>query len=134
LQLNPKATAMELLTLIEQSADLYPYYDYAHGYGVPQANLLLNAGKIQPNGNKVKFKKKDDGVWVVIADFNPQQQAGYNTTHLFWHIRQPNGKLVEYGVIRVFQSKAFFVPTNSAQVYGNSLWVNYLGETYNCSL
>jgi subtilisin family serine protease len=134
LQLNPKATAMELLTLIEQSADLYPYYDYAHGYGVPQANLLFNAGKVQPNGSKVKFQKKDEGVWVVISDFNPQQQAGYNTTHLFWHIRKPNGMLAEYGVIRVFQSKAFFVPTNSAQVYGNSLWINYLGETYNCSL
>ncbi len=134
LQLNPKATAMELLKIIEQSADLYPYYDYAHGYGVPQANLLSNSTQNKQTGNKVNFEKNDDGVFVVISDFMPQQQAGYNTTHMFWHIRKPNGMLVEYGVIRVFQSKAFFVPTNSTQDNGNSLWVNYLGETYSYSL
>lgn len=133
-QLYPKATAMELLKIIEQSADLYPYYDYAHGYGVPQANLLTNSETTRQTGSSVKFDKKDDGVYVVIPSFNPQQQAGYNTTHMFWHIRKANGVLVEYGVIRVFQSKAFFVPTANDQVYGNSLWVNYMGETYSYSL
>ncbi|HLP11046.1 MAG TPA: S8 family serine peptidase [Flavobacteriales bacterium] len=41
-QLNPGITAYALLKKIELSADLYPYYDYAHGYGVPQADFILN--------------------------------------------------------------------------------------------
>ena len=32
---------MELFEMIEESSDLYPYYDYAHGYGVPQADYFL---------------------------------------------------------------------------------------------
>ncbi|GAB2942657.1 hypothetical protein GCM10027048_04110 [Hymenobacter coalescens] len=33
--------AMELFRLLESSATLYPYYDYAHGYGLPQAGRCL---------------------------------------------------------------------------------------------
>jgi hypothetical protein len=32
---------MELLKKIEEAGDLYPYYDYAHGYGVPQASVIF---------------------------------------------------------------------------------------------
>ncbi|MBC6698736.1 S8 family serine peptidase [Hymenobacter puniceus] len=35
-------TAMQLFGLLQQSATLYPYYDYAHGYGLPQASRLLH--------------------------------------------------------------------------------------------
>ncbi|WBA42846.1 S8 family serine peptidase [Hymenobacter canadensis] len=34
-------TAMQLFARLQQSATLYPYYDYAHGYGLPQASRLL---------------------------------------------------------------------------------------------
>jgi len=33
-------TNMELFKQIEMSAELYPYFDYAHGYGVPQASFF----------------------------------------------------------------------------------------------
>lgn len=33
--------AMELFRLLERSATLYPYYDYAHGHGLPQAARCL---------------------------------------------------------------------------------------------
>jgi hypothetical protein len=32
---------MQLFSEIEKSADLYPYFDYAHGYGVPQASYFI---------------------------------------------------------------------------------------------
>ena len=40
-QANPGLSNWELLKRIEQSGDLYPYFDYAHGYGVPQATAFL---------------------------------------------------------------------------------------------
>lgn len=42
LQANPKLTNMELFKAIEESSDLYPYYDYRHGHGVPNAELFFN--------------------------------------------------------------------------------------------
>ncbi len=42
LQHDSTLKAMELFKTIEQAADLYPYFDYAHGYGVPHARNVLN--------------------------------------------------------------------------------------------
>ncbi|GAA3947700.1 hypothetical protein GCM10022406_31850 [Hymenobacter algoricola] len=33
-------SAMQVFAKIQQSADLYPYFDYAHGYGTPQARFF----------------------------------------------------------------------------------------------
>src|SRR5690606_29688447 len=41
MQMYPEKTNMEIFRLIEKSAHLYPYYDYAHGYGVPQAGYFF---------------------------------------------------------------------------------------------
>ena len=40
-QQQRELTAVELLRRLRQSGELYPYYDYAHGYGRPLAGRLL---------------------------------------------------------------------------------------------
>lgn len=40
-QADSALSNMELFRLLEKSGDLYPYHDYAHGYGVPVASRLL---------------------------------------------------------------------------------------------
>ncbi|HET9502790.1 MAG TPA: S8 family serine peptidase [Hymenobacter sp.] len=37
--------AMDLFRQLRESADLYPYYDYAHGYGRPQASYFTEGKK-----------------------------------------------------------------------------------------
>lgn len=41
LQAHPEYSNMELFRAIERSGTLYPYFDYAHGFGVPQADKIL---------------------------------------------------------------------------------------------
>ena len=42
-------TAVQLLNRLRQAGELYPYYDYAHGYGRPlAARLLRSAGYLPP--------------------------------------------------------------------------------------
>lgn len=41
LQMHPDWSVMKLFSEIEKSGHLYPYYDYAHGYGIPQASYFL---------------------------------------------------------------------------------------------
>jgi len=41
-QIKDTIKNMELFKEIENSADLFPYFDYAHGYGVPQADYFFN--------------------------------------------------------------------------------------------
>lgn len=45
MQMHPEWGCMRIKEEIMKSADLYPYYDYAHGNGVPQAGYFLNENK-----------------------------------------------------------------------------------------
>jgi serine protease AprX len=46
-QSNPQLKGMELFQEIEKAGDLHPHYDYAHGFGVPQASYFVNGGKAE---------------------------------------------------------------------------------------
>jgi len=41
-------TVMQLFDKIQRSADLYPYFDYAHGYGTPQARFFTQPALVPP--------------------------------------------------------------------------------------
>lgn len=41
IQLYPDMPVMDVYRKIEESAHLYPYFDYAHGYGIPNAAYLF---------------------------------------------------------------------------------------------
>ncbi|MBC7865550.1 MAG: S8 family serine peptidase, partial [Bacteroidia bacterium] len=45
LQLNPTLTKDQLYDHLLKSANLYPYFDYAHGYGVPKAGYFFKLKK-----------------------------------------------------------------------------------------
>lgn len=57
--------AQQMKSMIEQSGDLYPYYDYALGYGVPQASYFLDDSKqkIEPVAT---FLFEERGKYVLI--------------------------------------------------------------------
>jgi len=71
---KPDLTNWELLKEIEKSGDLYPYFDYAHGYGVPQASHFMSAKNTQHTAADSVFSVKMDGNLVTVAvrnDFLP---------------------------------------------------------------
>jgi len=45
-QTNRSLTNMQLFQEIEKSGNLYPYFDYAHGYGVPQAAYFTDSNRM----------------------------------------------------------------------------------------
>ncbi len=63
-------TAMQMKAMIEESADLYPYYDYAFGYGVPQASYFLDESK-RIIEKAATFAFEDFGDYVLI---HPQKE------------------------------------------------------------
>ena len=57
-------TALQMKAEIQKSCDLYPYYDYAFGYGVPQASYFTKEEKtVERSFNLVQEK---DGVKIAI--------------------------------------------------------------------
>ena len=71
---------MEIFELIEKSGSLYPYFDYAHGYGVPKASYYFKDEIIIPtfelirNGNTIKIELTEN------------QEIHHGTQYMFMHV------------------------------------------------
>ena len=64
-QSNRKLGNMQLFHEIEKSGHLYPYYDYAHGYGIPQAKFFLVADKT-PLESTFRIVEEDSSYKIII--------------------------------------------------------------------
>lgn len=65
-QLHPEYTAWQLKTEIEKSGNHYPYFDYAYGYGVPQAGYFF--GEKSEVKNNISFSEDEDAVYVTSKE------------------------------------------------------------------
>ncbi|OIP04366.1 MAG: hypothetical protein AUJ97_02805 [Bacteroidetes bacterium CG2_30_32_10] len=96
-QLDRTLTNMQLFKEIEKSANLYPYFDYAHGYGVPQANYFINKST-SPKEPTFTFNVENNELKVAI------DSTFFDESLLFYYnIEDSNGMLEEYYVLSVNQ-------------------------------
>lgn len=78
-QTRRNLTAMQLKTEIEKSGDVYPYFDYAIGYGVPQAGYFTDS--IKPSvGPTFNFEKQGDELTIRLKPFEKETDVFYNLT------------------------------------------------------
>lgn len=143
-QMKRNMTNMELFNEIEKSADLYPYFDYAHGFGVPQASYFANENK---ENQKPTFDFIEDNysLKVVIRDefcaskkesFENIEQAVDEAVsdyqnYMYYHIQNLLGYLDKYYVLRVMNAEALDLDKQKF-LKGQRIQVFYKGysETY----
>lgn len=106
-QTNRNLTNMELKKLIEKSGDLYPYFDYAHGYGVPQADFFIdNEANLEQELEKFHFEKEGNKLKIIVEkDFINTKKID-NNNYLYYHIENQQGFLDKYFLIDVYQTEA----------------------------
>ena len=99
-QASKGKTAMEMFDLIQRSADLYPYCDYAFGYGVPQASFFVNKVQNEVTTPAFRFESQDNNTCSVIPTHTD------STVHLFYKDVDENGRIVKYGkqTVNVFDT------------------------------
>ncbi|MFA7401249.1 MAG: S8 family serine peptidase [Bacteroidales bacterium] len=80
--------AMELKREIERSADLYPYFDYAYGYGVPQASYFMFP-EIKSINKTFEIEETDDFFIIkpLVLDCD---------NRMYYHIKNKDGSLTCY--------------------------------------
>lgn len=91
-QMHPEWTATQLLEEIEKSGNHYPYYDYAFGYGVPQAGYFTDKEKAEP---KHSFDLAENADNLYVVPVNPTENR-----KLFYNIQNGDGSLEDYFVKR----------------------------------
>lgn len=101
LQHNPNLSPYQLRKGIEAAGHLYPYFDYAHGFGVPQASKFFGSQEVK-NGELLKFASTEDATGIICrmteqdsGQFDPESAENF----LYYHIEGPNGVLVQYRVV-----------------------------------
>lgn len=122
----PQLSNMKIFDLIQISANLFPYYDYAHGYGIPQAGYFFHGKKHMRNRtfkiiNNTQFISVNSLADISIdADEIPE--------YLYFNIKNKNGIIKQYGVIEAYQKKLMEIPINILSS-GESLTFHYKGFT-----
>ena len=80
-------TALQMKAEIQKSCDLYPYYDYAYGYGVPQAAYFTN--ELQPAERSFDLVQEKDGVKIAFPKVIKNQDV-------FINVEDADGVLIGY--------------------------------------
>ena len=123
IQAMPGKSVMEMFHEIERSGDLYPYCDYAFGYGVPQASYFVSEKPAKPSKPTFRFVEQDDSVKVV-----PTGVVAGKT--MFYRFINPDGQLDNYGNIVIeYLADTMNITFDKASVYNRTLEVNLDGYT-----
>jgi len=89
-QMHPEWTTAQLLEEIEKSGNHYPYYDYAFGYGVPQAGYFTDGKKASVHA----FDLTEDDNYLYLIPVSSEKRS-----KLFYNIQNGDGSLEKYDVL-----------------------------------
>src|SRR5690606_9380819 len=104
-QLNPSWNNMKLYNEIQKSGHLYPYYDYVHGFGVPQATYFTNgpdnAVKSQMPKPSFSVDTSTSNVMVILTDsISKMNEQERDADLMYYHFSDPDGMIKQYYVVR----------------------------------
>ena len=116
LQMHQDYNLDTLFNEIEKSGSLYPYFDYAHGYGIPQAGYFTE--NYIAHTTNISISEEGGEIKVIVND---------NGGLMYYHIEKPGSVLEKYGVAEMAIEQA--MTFSSEQLNGKTLRVHYKGTT-----
>ena len=108
-QTMPYLSNMQLFDKIQESSNLFPYFDYAHGYGVPQASFFTNNAKVLKTEPTFEYILKNDTLFIQIDNKYIDKQFFQKNNYLYYHIENSNAYLEDYWLIDVYKDKAAWI-------------------------
>ncbi len=119
-------TNMQIFNLLEESGNLYPYYDYAHGYGVPQASFFVNGKTYSDATQTFEFEKDGNQLTVFVGKEFIEKKNPKINNYLYYHIKSIEGTIEKYWLIDVYQQKAVIINLDEL-LEGQEIDVHYKG-------
>jgi subtilase family serine protease len=148
-QTNRSLTNMQLFKEIEKSGSLYPYFDYAHGFGIPQAGHFLIKNqtpaaptfKVIENGDSITIVVNKDLTGKIVAAENGMTDSQKTTVtepaatqeYMYYNIMNKSGVLDNYYVLNVTQPEVFTVLKSDFR-NGETLNVHFAGYSISIKL
>jgi len=123
MQAKPGVRTYDMFLEIQKSGHLYPYYDYAHGYGIPQASYFLNTAA-EESLSEIEISVSDSEVIVAVA-VDPTDSTENN--YCYVHCSNASGVLSWYKVLTVYEGEILRMNKNDFRP-GEILRVYYDGK------
>ncbi len=133
LQFKPDLIGKPIQTMryLEEHSSLYPYFDYAHGYGIPDASYIISGVK---NSGKAAFALKDESAKKSInINLNETSNDPYFIEawkhSLYVKFLDEAGKIISYQLFSVQPfTKEISAPYDKIEKV-NAVEVHYAGIT-----
>lgn len=146
-QTNRSLTNMQLFQEIEKSGSLYPYFDYAHGYGVPQANYFTDATRVAvaptfeliETNDTLRIKAKSELSGSVLPELSPDAETftpeptAQGINYFYYNIMDAAGVIESYYVLNVTESEVLTI-IKSNYPGGKILNIHYAGYSLSVKL
>lgn len=114
MEMYPSLSPFSVMDTMRRSATLYPYYDYAHGNGMPQADYFFSARDTVQENFSISWV--NDGVEIAISEnFQPDYFSG-KLSLLYYSLEDEQGRIYKYEVIEVKQRKPLVIPLSDVRV------------------
>jgi len=140
-------TNMQLFREIEKSGSMYPYFDYAHGYGVPQAAYFTESKKVTSDPtfelfvteDTIKVIAKTELSGSILPDLSLDVKAftdsptAEGTNYFYYNIMDANGVIESYYVLNVTQPEVLTINKNDFPE-GKTLNIHYAGYSLSVKL
>lgn len=128
IQYNKNLKGMNLFHEIEKSGHLYPYFDYAHGYGIPQASYFIKNDSATVK-KTFEFIETESRMKVVV-DFGILNNTEWfgDANLLYFHIEDKDGMIKDLYVVKVEQKEVLNLDKLRFEK-GDRIMVHFRGYT-----
>lgn len=113
-QLHPDWCTEKLWTEIRKSGSLYPYFDYAHGFGIPRASYFFSEEKDNPKVYSVQFNDIDtlncNNILTITRSDGGEIPENYSSPVAFIQFVKATGEVFKYNVSRPLNKVIASVP------------------------
>ena len=102
-QLHPDWTTEKLWEEMRKSGSLYPFFDYAHGFGIPKASYFFFGEEEKPNVYSVQFSIDSlscNNVLTISRTDTLEIQENYTAPVAFIQFIKATGEVFKYNVSR----------------------------------
>ena len=120
-ELHPDWKTEKLWSEIRKSGSLYPYFDYAHGFGIPKASYFFSEEKEKPNVYSVQFNDIDtlncNNLLTITRSDGEEIPENYSSPVAFIQFVKATGEVFKYNVSRPLNNVIASIPAEEFKGY-----------------
>lgn len=124
LEMYPDLSPLSLADTMRRSANLYPYFDYSHGYGTPQAGYFFSKEDSVTPTFSMTWERSEITI-AISPDFQPDFFRK-ELSLLYYSLEDSNGRIYKYEVFDITERKPIVIPVDGLAI-GVKVHVFYEG-------